>query len=210
MAAESQLFGKTLVHGCDPKQIFLTYDDGPNDPHTLHLLDVLANRDAKATFFVIGEYVRQRPEMLRRIAEAGHAIGNHSYTHPRLLFVSPAKLREELHSCNQAIEDSIGRQVSLFRPPFGGRRPDTLATVRKLGLMPVMWSVTSYDWKAQSAEEIASYTDRALHQRSNIAHIVLLHDGSHRGFGADRARTVKATELLLERFGSQYRFVSIG
>ena len=76
MAPGSQLYGRTLVHGSDPAQIALTYDDGPNDPHTLHLLDVLDRHQAKATFFLIGKFVRQRPEIARAIQAAGHAIGN--------------------------------------------------------------------------------------------------------------------------------------
>ncbi|HZD08182.1 MAG TPA: polysaccharide deacetylase family protein, partial [Candidatus Limnocylindrales bacterium] len=76
MAPASQLYGRTLTHGSDPQQMALTFDDGPNDPHTMHLLDVLARHNAKATFFLIGKYVRQRPEIARAILAAGHEIGN--------------------------------------------------------------------------------------------------------------------------------------
>ena len=154
MAPGSQLYGRTLTHGSDPGQIALTYDDGPNDPHTLRLLDVLAKQEAKATFFLIGRYVKQRPDIARAIQAAGHAIGNHTFTHPNLVLCSPAKLNQELSECGKALEDAIGAPASLFRPPFGGRRPDVLRTVRAMGMDPVMWSVTAFDWSARSSEFI--------------------------------------------------------
>src|SRR5262249_59188660 len=90
MSPTSQLYGRTLTHGSDPAQMALTFDDGPNDPHTLHLLDVLARHQAKATFFLIGRYVLERPDIARAVQAAGHAIGNHTYNHPNLIFVSAA------------------------------------------------------------------------------------------------------------------------
>src|SRR6266481_3602788 len=152
MAPGAQLYGRTLVHGSDPQQIALTYDDGPNDPHTLHLLDVLAEHHAKATFFLIGKYVRRRPDIARAIQAAGHAIGNHTYSHPNLIFLSASAVRQELEDCNKALEDALGASPVLFRPPFGGRRPAVLKTARSLGLAPIMWSVTAYDWSATSAD----------------------------------------------------------
>src|ERR1051326_5576475 len=94
MAPESQLYGRTLTHGSDPGQMALTFDDGPNDPHTMHLLDVLARHNAKATFFLIGSYVRQRPEIARAVLAAGHEIGNHTYSHPNLVLVSGRRTRQ--------------------------------------------------------------------------------------------------------------------
>src|SRR5712672_1796085 len=102
MAPTSQLYGRTITHGTDPSQMALTFDDGPNDPHTLHLLDVLAKHNAKATFFLIGKYVRQRPDITRAILAAGHEIGNHTDSHPNLILVSGARLRQELSDCNKA------------------------------------------------------------------------------------------------------------
>ena len=95
MSPVAQLYGRTLTHGSDPTQMALTYDDGPNDPHTLRLLDVLARHEARATFFLIGQYVRQRPEIARAIQAAGHEIGNHTCSHPNLIFLSAARLRQE-------------------------------------------------------------------------------------------------------------------
>jgi peptidoglycan-N-acetylglucosamine deacetylase len=211
MAPASQLYGRTLTHGGDPAQMALTFDDGPNDPHTLHLLDVLAKHQAKATFFLIGRYVLDRPEIARAIQAAGHAIGNHTYNHPNLIFVSAARLHQELEDCRKALEDAVGTPMPLFRPPFGGRRPNVLRTARSLGLEPVMWSVTGYDWNAESAEAIVKKVGAQVDSRSRKqGEIVLLHDGSHLGFGAERKYTVEATRVLLERYGAEgKRFVSV-
>jgi|SRR5258708_3191286 len=211
MAPGAQLYGRTLAHGSDPRQIALTYDDGPNDPHTLHLLDVLAERQAKATFFLIGNYVRQRPDIARAIQAAGHVIGNHTNSHPNLIFVSPARLRRELDDCRKALEDAVGASASLFRPPFGGRQPLVLKTVRSLGLTPVMWSVTGFDWSAQSSDAIVQRVEREIESHHNrFGEIILLHDGSHRAFGTDRKYTVEATRMLLKKYlAAGKKFVSI-
>jgi peptidoglycan/xylan/chitin deacetylase (PgdA/CDA1 family) len=209
MAPGSQLYGRTLTHGSDRNQLALTFDDGPNDPHTLRLLEVLARHEAKATFFLIGKYVRQRPEIARAIQSAGHEIGNHTYSHPNLIFVSATRLRQELDDCRKALEDALGAKTSLFRPPFGGRRPSVLGTARAMGLEPIMWSVTAYDWSAKSPEAIVGIVTRQVDRRRNPqAEIVLLHDGGHLAFGTDRSHTVEATRQLLERYKPK-QFVSI-
>src|SRR5260370_22910787 len=138
MAPEGQWYGSTftgLARGT--KQLALTYDDGPNDPHTLGLLEVLAKHDARATFFLIGRYVRQRPDIAREIVLAGHVVGNHTFTHPLLTFKSAAEVRQELSDCRSDLEDAIGEHSNLFRPPFGGRRPAVFRIARELSLEPV-------------------------------------------------------------------------
>lgn len=200
MAPAPQLYGHTLTHGSDPRQMALTFDDGPNDPYTLELLDLLAKHQAKATFFLIGGYVRKRPDIVRAIHQAGHALGNHTFTHPNLIFVPARRLRQELSDCGKALEDAIGAGVSMFRPPFGGRRPAVLRAARSHGLTPVMWSVTSYDWSAKSAEMIVNKVDSQV--RAHRGEIVLLHDGGHLAFGTDRRYTVDATGRILEKYSA--------
>jgi peptidoglycan/xylan/chitin deacetylase (PgdA/CDA1 family) len=211
MAPGSQLYGRTLVHGNDPQQMALTYDDGPNDPHTLHLLDVLAKHDAKATFFLIGKYVRQRPDIVRAIHAAGHVIGNHTYTHPNLIFVPIKQVRQELEDCRKILEEAMGAPAPLFRPPFGGRRPDVLKTARGLGMTPVMWSVTAYDWSAKSSQAIVEKVERKIASHRNPqGEIILLHDGGHHAFGTDRHYTVEATQALLEKYSAEgKKFVAV-
>src|ERR1700752_5325268 len=127
MAPTGQWYGRTFTSRArGTKQLALTYDDGPNDPHTLRLLEGLAKHNVRATFFVIGRYVQQRPDIVREIVKAGHVIGNHTFTHPLLTFKSAPEVRRELTDCRSAIQDVIGESSNLFRPPFGGRRPAVL------------------------------------------------------------------------------------
>jgi peptidoglycan/xylan/chitin deacetylase (PgdA/CDA1 family) len=207
MAPTGQWYGRTftgLPRGT--KLLALTYDDGPNDPHTMRLLEVLATHNVRATFFLIGRYVQQRPNIVREIVKAGHIIGNHTFTHPLLTFKSAAEVRKELTDCRSAIQDAVGEQSNLFRPPFGGRRPAVIRTARQLGLEPIMWSVTGYDWDAPPAVVI----EKKVSSQIRGGDVILLHDGGHKQMGADRSQTVLATDHLITRYKSEgYDFVTI-
>ena len=207
MAPESQLYGQTFL-GLAPgtKKIALTYDDGPNDPHTLQLLEALARHNVRATFFMIGRHVRQKPEVAREVAKAGHAIGNHTDSHPNLIFVSTTRLKVELSRCRDSIEQALGTHSNLFRPPFGGRRPQTLRVARAVGLLPVMWNVTGWDWNAKPADLIEPKITRQIRGGD----VILLHDGGHLAMGADRSQTVILTGRLITRYKAEgYEFVTI-
>jgi peptidoglycan/xylan/chitin deacetylase (PgdA/CDA1 family) len=207
MAPEGQWYGSTftgLARGS--KQLALTYDDGPNDPHTLRLLEVLAKHNVKATFFLIGRYVRQRSEIARELAAAGHTAGNHTSSHALLTLKGPVEIRRQLSDCRAALSDAIGEHSNLFRPPFGGRRPAVLRIARQLHLEPIMWSVTGYDWDAPLAEII----ERKVTRQIRGGDVILLHDGDHRRMGADRSQTVLATDRLIDRYKTEgYEFVTI-
>jgi peptidoglycan/xylan/chitin deacetylase (PgdA/CDA1 family) len=207
MAPTGQWFGRTFAGGRgDSTQIALTYDDGPNDPHTLKLLDVLAKYSVRATFFMIGRYAQQRGDLAHAVAQAGHVIGNHTFTHPLLSFKSEAETRTQLMVCRQALQDAVGEHSNLFRPPFGGRRPATIRIARELGMQTVMWNVTGYDWNAPPAVGIEKKVVRQIRGGD----VILLHDGGHRALGADRAQTVVATENLIRRYkDAGYEFVTI-
>ena len=209
MSPTGQWYGRTFAHGVrGSKRIALTYDDGPNDPHTLKLLEVLGQHDVRATFFMIGSYVRQRPDIARAVASAGHAIGNHTYTHPLLIFQSREQTRNEIAECRAALNEAVGEHSNLFRPPFGGRRPATLRIARELGMQPVMWNVTGYDWNAPPAAVIEAKVAKQVH--ADGGDVILLHDGSHKGMGADRAQTVIATENLIRRYKDEgFEFVTV-
>jgi peptidoglycan/xylan/chitin deacetylase (PgdA/CDA1 family) len=206
----SQLFGQAILAGQDAGEFALTYDDGPNDFCTESILEILARYQVRATFFVIGRFVRERGELVRRIRSAGHLVGNHTMTHPMLLFRSPRRVREELASTNAAIEDAIGEKVSYFRPPHGARRPDVLRTARELGLTPVLWNAMGYDWKPTTAEAVLANLDKGIrrNQKSGRGSNLLMHDGGQAGIGQDRSATVTATELLLSR-ARGIRFVTV-
>lgn len=207
MAPTGQWYGRTFT-GLDrrSKQVALTYDDGPNDPHTLRMLDVLSKHDVKATFFMIGRFVAERPQIARRVAQAGHVAANHTFSHPNLIYTSTVKARKELAECALALTDAMGEHSRLFRPPFGGRRPETLRVARTLGLVPVMWNVTGWDWNAKPAE----YVERKVQDQMRGGSVILLHDGGHRQMGADRSQTVIATDRLIGRYKAEgYEFVTI-
>jgi peptidoglycan-N-acetylglucosamine deacetylase len=207
MAPSGQWFGRTFTGlGPGSKQLALTFDDGPNDPYTQRLLQVLARHEVHATFFLIGRYVQQRPDIVRELLKAGHVVGNHTFTHPLLIFKSAQELRSEFDRCGRALTDAVGEHSNLFRPPFGGRRPGVLRIARQMGLEPTMWNVTGYDWSASSAEHI----ERKVTSRVRGGNVILLHDGGHRDFGADRSFTVTATDRLIARYKSEgYKFVTI-
>ncbi len=207
MVPRSQLYGKNF-NGLESgrKTLALTYDDGPNDPWTLRLLEVLEKHGVLATFFMLGRYVRERPEIARAVAEAGHAVGNHAYSHPNLIFASSARLRQELEETSKALEEATGERPSLFRPPYGGRKPGTFTTARKLKMLPVMWRVTCYDWSAKSHQQILR------HARTQIrgGEIILLHDGGHLRMGEDRSATVRATDELIAEYKERgFSFVTV-
>jgi peptidoglycan-N-acetylglucosamine deacetylase len=213
MASGSQLFGRTIVAGRDAAEFALTFDDGPNEPWTSQLLDVLARADVRATFFLIGKYVRQRPDLVREIRDAGHLIGNHTVTHPWLMVESPRKVREELAGCNAALEDVLGMPVRFFRPPHGSRRPDVLRAARDLGLTPVMWNAMGFDWRINvTAGDIAAHLERGIarNQKRGRGSNLLLHDGGHLTLGAERSQSVEATRMILERFApGKVRYVTV-
>ena len=203
----SQIYGQTFI-GLPPtsRALALTYDDGPNDPYTWRLMEVLERHRVKATFFLVGRFVQEKPEIARALAAAGHVLGNHTWEHPNLIFSSSAEVRRQLERTQQAIRDATGVEARLFRPPFGGRRPASLRVARSLGLQPVMWNVTCYDWKAKSAEEIVGYAER----RIRGGNVILLHDGEYHRIGVDRSRSVEASDRILARYkGEGYEFVTI-
>lgn len=207
LSPTARWYGRTFTGlPASSRQLALTYDDGPNDPYTFHLLEVLAKHQVSATFFLIGRYVESRPDIVRELVKAGHVIGNHTFTHPFLAFQSTAEIRRQLSDCRTAMHEAVGEHSRLFRPPFGGRRPAVLRVARELGLETVMWNITGFDWDAPPAAVIEKKVSKGIRG----GNVILLHDGGHKQIGADRSQTVLATDLLLQRYRADgYRFVTI-
>ena len=208
----AQIYGPTICRNPGAgRRIALTYDDGPNPVYTPRLMAVLERYGAKATFFSIGMWAEREPGLLRELHDAGHAIGNHTYTHPTMPLLSSDAVREELRRCRGAVEAS-GVEFSragggmLMRPPYGRRRPATLRTMREEGYEPVTWSVTCYDWRRTATQR--SIARHAAH--AGEGDIILLHDGNNLVPDADRSQSVAATEETLQRYAAEgYEFVTV-
>ena len=207
----SQIFGPMLIAPRRPSELALTFDDGPNPAWTPRLLETLAAHNVKATFFMVGRFAQAEPALVRRVAAAGHLIGNHTWNHPNLARTASHIIRDELTRTRDTLAQIIGRRVGYFRPPFGARRPYVLDTARLMGMIPVLWNAIASDWRDPSAERIASRLKRKadhLEQRGWAANIVL-HDGGHLGLGANRGPSVAAAGQLIVSCKVAHRFVTL-
>ena len=164
---------------------------------------LLDQHQLRATFFLIGRFVRACPELPREIAARGHTVGNHTDTHPNLIWLSRARITEELVRCQEAIADATGRDASRWmRPPYGFRGPQLQTVVRRQGFQGVvMWSVLAFDWKPQPASRLIERLRRvAKGSRSARGEILVLHDGDHRALGGERDHILGALEFWLPRW----------
>ncbi|TXC94109.1 polysaccharide deacetylase family protein [Streptomyces sp. ISID311] len=174
----------------DRREIFLTFDDGPHPRHTPDILRILHRHDARATFFVVGENAVAFPDLLRDIADEGHAVANHTWTHPQLTTLPPGAVRSELGRTSSLLEEVLGTAPDLARAPYGAWDDPSLSICNDLGMSPVGWAVDSQDWTTPGAETIA---DTVLAEIRPGA-IILSHDG-----GGERRQTVQALEWYLPR-----------
>lgn len=207
----SRIFGKTLIAPRRPGELALTFDDGPNAAWTPRLLELLAGEEVRATFFLLGSRAQAAPELVRRIAAAGHVIGNHSWSHPNLGLIGRGRIREELVRTSAQLEQITGSPVRYFRPPFGARRPGTLAIAHELGLVPVLWNAMTSDWSDALGERIGERLITRIDRltRRGWAANVVLHDGGHLDPGADRGPSLSAAGMVLSRFKATHRFVTV-
>jgi len=184
---------------------------GPNPAWTPRLLDLLAEHNVHATFFMVGKFAKAERTLARRVADAGHLVGNHSWSHPNLSFTASSKVLDELTRTNDLLADIIGKPVRYFRPPFGGRRPYVLKLARQLGLVSVTWNAMASDWSEPSADKIARNLMRKIdgNQQRGYASNIALHDGGHRGLGANRGPSIAAAGQLLERYNRTHTFVTL-
>lgn len=171
--------------------VYLTFDDGPHAPYTQQLLDLLAQYNAKATFFVVGRAAQSHPEMIRAIYEAGHGVGNHSWSHRKLVGLSEKTFTEEIASTQNVIG---GYAAACMRPPYGATDASTYTHSTHLGYAVVLWSIDPVDWKRPGAQAIANH----VLSRVFPGAIVVLHDG-----GGDRSQTVAAVEIILRELSAQ-------
>jgi peptidoglycan/xylan/chitin deacetylase (PgdA/CDA1 family) len=189
------------------KAVALTFDDGPNPPYTERVLSTLAERGVLATFFLVGKQVVRFPDTVRHIVEAGHEIGNHSYSHRRLILRHPALIRKEIMLTDRALRRAGVTDEIPFRAPYCRKLfvlPYVLATMNKLHItFDTMPSPADYD--GAPAEVVCDYVLR--HARPGS--IIVLHDGSFPA-PSDRSNVVEATRLIIERMTADgYRFARV-
>jgi peptidoglycan-N-acetylglucosamine deacetylase len=177
--------------------VLLTFDDGPHPDVTPAVLRLLKEYNARAIFFVVGARLQRAPQLLKRILDDGHALGNHSYLHPneRQPWLGPYV--KDLARCQESIKEITGKRPTLFRPPLGTFSPTALIAPRMLGLTTVLWSVDACDWglkNREDAEEAAGRLAMKLETGSSRNDIVLMHD--------DNPHVVTILETILPRLAS--------
>lgn len=180
------------------KPIYLTFDDGPLEPFTSQILDVLDKYNAKATFFVCGKNAEVFPEIVKKIAAAGHSLGNHSYSHPWVRSYL-GLLEKEVKKTDQILYELAGSRPYLLRMPWGIHWPWVKKFAKDNGYNLLRWDVAGLDWFKVSPEYISGRILRRLRPKS----IVLLHDGSMPKGRDSRSNTVKALEQILQALPAQ-------
>jgi peptidoglycan/xylan/chitin deacetylase (PgdA/CDA1 family) len=180
--------------GLDRRLVALTFDDGPSE-WTPAVLDLLERHRMGATFFVVGRYVDARPELVRRMASAGHELGNHTYDHVDAAHERDEEvLRDQLARTSSSIAAATGTPARLVRPPYGKDVCRVARLGAEAGLEPtILWSVQAWDWDETPAEEIAGHVLRGVHPGA----IVVLHDGVPPNEDRSRGPTVLALETIL-------------
>jgi peptidoglycan/xylan/chitin deacetylase (PgdA/CDA1 family) len=203
----SPIFGRIFWKGPrNLRALALTFDDGPNEPYTSRVLEILESFDVKAAFFMIGENVERFPEAARRVARKGHEIGNHGYDHGVLPLRSPAHIRGQIARTNEVIEAATGSKPAYFRAPHGWRSPWLDRAARRAGCVPVSWTLGVWDTSMPGA---AAITERALRGLSNGC-VVLLHDGRGTEHGTDSSQLVEALPGIIRGAREAgYRFLSL-
>lgn len=205
---KSQLMGKTYWHKkTHQKIIALTFDDGPNEPYTSQVLEILDKYGIKATFFEVGKNVERESEVTKKLFNDGQIIGNHSYSHPEDLSLMDDKaLAKQVDKTNSIIDSAIGRTPKLFRPPYGIKSPFLLDYIKDKNMMVIEWSDMTKDYNNLPPNEITKY----IFKKAKPGGIIVLHDGDTTKQEADRSRTVEALPTIIEKLKSQgYYFVTI-
>ena len=191
----STFFRPVLIRGPqEGKRVALTFDDGPAEPFTEQVLEVLRKHQVPATFFVCGKNAEKYPDLLRRIVAEGHEVGNHTYSHLFVYFKSRRRMAEEIDRTQAIIEKITGIRPRVFRPPYGARWFGLVPTLQERGMHLILWSATGYDWK----RDLPGIT-RATLQELKPGAIMLLHDGrdARPASEIDRSRTVSALPAII-------------
>nr|WP_240948488.1 polysaccharide deacetylase family protein [Bacillus sp. RO1] len=193
----------------DKKEVVLSFDDGPDPAYTADILDILDKYDVKGTFFIVGENAMMHPQLVKRMFDEGHEIGNHTFTHPDVTSITPSRLRMELNATQRLFQGITGHSMTLFRPPYiadtvlGSRNEQLpIMMAQDMGYTMVGESLDSGDWNKTSKMDLVNQTLKQLKE----GNVILLHDA-----GGDRAITVEALPTLIEELKNRgYTFTTIG
>lgn len=158
----------------DNKAVSLTFDAAWGNEDTQTLIDILNKYGVKATFFLVGQWVDKYPESVRALYDAGMEIGNHSDTHPHMAKLSEKQIIDEVSQCSGKIEAITGKEVNLFRCPYGEYDDEVISTIKNMGVYPIQWDVDSLDWKDLTASEITKRITSKVRDGS----IILFHNAA--------------------------------
>ncbi len=187
----------------------LTFDDGPSRAYTPAILDILAAKNVKATFFLTGEMAAEHSDIARRIVDEGHEVGNHTYSHVNMIFLKAQALTDEIDRGHKAVLDATGVEPVLFRPPRGLFNDTVRQVLLTRGYRIILWSVSAADWSLLSAPVIAW---RVRHYVRPGA-VILFHDGGAlvNNAGGNRDKTVAVLPGLIDYLLAQgYTLVTAG
>lgn len=186
------------------RQVALTFDDAPDNNFTPQILDVLKQQGVPATFFLVGSRVAQFPDVVKRMVQEGHAVGNHTYSHASLTKLTAQQQTAELARTDDIIEQVAGVRPRLFRPPYGSESAAVLQNIFKQGYRVILWDVDSLDWKSLPAGQVI---DNDLNHAHNGA--IFLHHAAG-GRGEDLSGSIQALPTIITRLRDKgYQFVTV-
>ena len=204
----SQVFGRVYWRGPPTlKAVALTFDDGPWEPSTGEVLDVLKFHGVKATFFVIGDNARRFPELVKRAFDEGHEFGNHTQSHPWMFRMLFKNIKADIEDCQDEIERLTGMRPRFFRQPVGMNNPSVMKVIDAMGMVMVGWQARAYDGVRVDKAAIV----RRILNKTRPGGIILLHDGWDGRSGGDRESTVEALKVIipaLKERGYEFKKVS--
>lgn len=186
------------------REVWITIDDGPSPEHTLRMLEILEQFNARATFFVVGERAEKFPHLITEILARGQEIANHTYTHPRASFwcAGPARITREISRCAETLRSTRERPALLFRAPVGMKNPFVHPVLKRRGMMLVGWSVRGLDTIGRDPARVAT----RIEGRARPGAVVVLHEGQRTVVDPDF--NPRCLELTLQRLAARnFRFV---
>ncbi len=207
MSSYSQIFGPYLWHiKAKEKIIALTFDDGPNEPYTSEILEILNEHKIKATFFMVGNCIKRYPDAAKKVVAAGHSVGNHSVSHQFRNYFKTNFFQNEVQRNQKIFKEFLNISPTLYRSPWLWRYPSLLRELKQKGLTPISGEFChSLEIFQIDANKIA----KAVIRKSKPGSIIIFHDGKE-GVGGDRGSTVAAVRLVVKQLISDgYKFVTI-